>query len=227
MTLPEISALEHYERCIGEGNDPCEDPPLLQRYMARWDGPAFFEALGDLQAKAVLEIGVGTGRLAVQVLQRGCRTFTGIDLSPRSIARAETHLSAFANVTLRVANIEAAAPPGAYDVAYSVLTMMHIADKEAALANTVVALAPGGVLVLSVAHVEPWLDYGNRRVRLYPAAPSWYAKRLTELGCDVAPPLPLVDTWIDPEGRRSPTYGQPIATLVKAVKRRQRPGGHP
>ncbi len=217
---PIVSALEHYERCIDEGHDPCDDGPLLQRYMARWDGPRFFELLGDLKSKDVLDVGVGTGRLAQQILQRGCRRFTGIDISPKTIERARQNLCGFPNVELLVADVGAFVQPVAYDAAYSVLTFMHIADKERALQNIVTSLRPGGLIVISVDHSGPWLDFGDRRVRLYPATVDTYVGWLTDLGCQTDRPVPLIDTWIGPEGARAETYGKPVASLIRAVKRR-------
>ena len=215
---PTISALEHYERCIDEGHDPCEDGPLLQRYMARWDGPRFFELLGDLGLKDVLEAGVGTGRLAQQVLRRGCRHFTGIDISPKTLERARINLGGFPNAELLLADAGSFVRPAAYDAAYSVLTLMHIEDKKRALQNMVTSLRPGGVIVISVDHGDPWLDFGDRRVRLYPAAVDAYVGWLTDLGCQTDRPLPLIDTWVGPEGTRSETYGKPIATLIRGVR---------
>lgn len=57
----------HYDLLIDENNDPVHDPKPLQDYMDKWDGQAF---IGQMQldiSKTVLEIGVGTGRLAVRV----------------------------------------------------------------------------------------------------------------------------------------------------------------
>ncbi|MCU0522317.1 MAG: class I SAM-dependent methyltransferase [Anaerolineae bacterium] len=216
---PVVTALEHYERLIDEGNDPCEDTPWLQSYMARWDGPQFFEMLGDLTGKAVLEVGVGTGRLARQALQRGCLSFTGIDLSPKTIERARLNLGGFPNAELLLADAEAFARPAAYDAAYSVLTLMHIADKRHALQAIVTSLRLGGVVVLSIDHGGPWLDFGDRMVRLYPATVDAYVGWLTDLGCQTHRPVPLIDTWVGPQGAVAETYGKPVASLVRAVKR--------
>ena len=104
MTEPPIvSALEHYERCIDEGIDPCKGNPQLQRYMVGWGGARFFELLGDLNGKAVLEIGVGTGRPARRALTRGCSSFTGVDVSPKTISRARHNLNGFVNGSISAA----------------------------------------------------------------------------------------------------------------------------
>lgn len=57
----------HYDLLIDEGNDPVHDPEPLQDYMNKWDGQDFINAMQLDKTKSVLEIGVGTGRLAVRV----------------------------------------------------------------------------------------------------------------------------------------------------------------
>ena len=161
---------------------------------------------------------MGTGRLAQQVLRRGCRRFTGIDISPKTIERARQNLSGFPNVELLVADAGAFVRPVAYDATYSVLTFMHIEDKQRALQNMATSLRPGGVIVIAIDHSGPWLDFGDRRIRLYPATVDAYVGWLTDLGCQTDRPAPLIDTWIGPEGARTDTYGKPVASLIRAVK---------
>jgi len=93
-----VSVKEHYDLLIQEGNDPLNDPPVLQNYMNKWDGQLFIDALALNQDRNVLEIGVGTGRLAKKVLEIGCAYFTGIDLSLASIDRAKENLSVHSNI---------------------------------------------------------------------------------------------------------------------------------
>lgn len=218
MDSPVVTALEHYESCVDEGVDPCHDDETMRSYMARWDGPPFFDLLGDTRGKSVLDVGVGTGRVAREVLGRGCGRLTGIDISPKSINRARDNLRGFGNVELSVADVEQFSPPDAFDAAYSVLTFMHVADKATALRNVVANLRPNGRLVLSIHHAGRWLDMGNRKVELHPTDPARYVEWLTALGCTVHDPVPLVDTWEHPRSGRQETYGKTIATLVKATK---------
>ncbi|MGB4716346.1 MAG: class I SAM-dependent methyltransferase, partial [Bacillota bacterium] len=100
----------------------------------------------------MLEIGVGTGRLARRVLDMGCRTFTGLDTSAKTLERARENLAAYPNVRLVLGDVEEFRFCERFDVAYSVLTFMHIERKRAALANIVEALYPHGILVLSLSN---------------------------------------------------------------------------
>jgi len=214
---PTITAQKHYDR-LAESGHGRNDPPVMQDYMARWDGPVFYEALGDLSGKDVLEAGVGTGRIAHQVLKRGCRSLTGLDISPKTIAAAKADLADFDNVELVISDIIDFVRAESFDVAISVLTFMHVQDKPLALQHIVDALRRGGSLVLSIDNASDSLDFGDWEVDLYPWPPERYVEVLTDLGCTVDPLVSLIDTWLAPNGKKSETYGQPIATLIKARK---------
>ncbi len=58
--------IQHYDLLIEENNDPVHDPKPLQDYMDKWDGQTFIDKMELDKDKSVLEIGVGTGKLAVK-----------------------------------------------------------------------------------------------------------------------------------------------------------------
>lgn len=69
--------ISHYDLLIDENNDPVYDAEPLKSYMNKWDGQQFIDSLQLSKEKSVLEIGVGTGRLAVRVAPE-CRKFFGM-----------------------------------------------------------------------------------------------------------------------------------------------------
>ena len=77
--------IEHYDKLIDENNDPVHDTKFLKDYMDRWDGERFIESLQLNKSKSVLEIGVGTGRLALKTAPL-CEAFFGIDISSKTIS---------------------------------------------------------------------------------------------------------------------------------------------
>lgn len=72
----------HYDKLIENNQDPVHDPEPLKKYMDKWDGQGFIDRMKLDKTKSVLEIGVGTGRLAVRIAPE-CRSFTGIDISEK------------------------------------------------------------------------------------------------------------------------------------------------
>jgi len=56
-------------------------------------------------------------------------------------------------------------------------------------------------------------------IPLYPWEPERYIQVLNPMACEVTDPISLIDRWIDTQGNKSETYGQEIATLIKATRR--------
>lgn len=162
--------IKHYDLLIDEENDPVNDPPELQAYMNGWDGPAFLAALELNGTQDVLEIGVGTGRLAVQVAPLA-KHFTGIDVSPKTVQRAREHLGN--GVTLVCGDFMVHPFEQQFDVIYASLTLMHIKEKEVALRKIAGLLKPGGRVVLSLDKDQSGvIQYGEREIKVYPDTPE-------------------------------------------------------
>lgn len=178
-----VDTLTHYEMLIDENNDPVHDSEILRLYMANWDGHLFYKALEVSTDKNVLEIGIGTGRVAKSVLQSGCKRFVGIDISPKTIQRAKENLKEYKNIDLLEMNIlDFNKTNEPFDIVYSVLTFMHIDDKEKAFENIKELLKDNGYFILSVSGDEEWLDYGQRKVKLYPQEVKYYISLLRKVG---------------------------------------------
>ena len=187
-----VSVAAHYDALVAEGNDPVYDPPSLRVHLGGWDGAVFMERLALDGTQRVLEIGVGTGRLAVQIAPR-CRAFTGIDLSPRTVAHARKNLATLANVRLLEGDFLSYDFEETFDVIESSLTFMHIREKDRAIQKAYALLAPGGRFVLSIdKNQSEWLECGSRRVKLFPDDPEETLKRMKRAdfrveACDEVP----------------------------------------
>ncbi|TCZ79330.1 class I SAM-dependent methyltransferase [Paenibacillus albiflavus] len=179
-----VSTQEHYEMLIDEGNDPLQDPPQLQAYMNRWDGPSFFNELKPKNSM-VLDIGIGTGRIAKTVLHAGCQFLVGIDISPKTLDRARTNLSSYPNLELVNTDVNNFIRPNIFDLAYSVLTFLHIEDKEKALNNIYISLKNNGSFVLSVSKDNEWLECGDRKIKLYPIGLEDYIRLFQSIGFQI------------------------------------------
>ena len=165
--------ISHYDLLIDEGNDPVHDADEMREYMDKWDGQAFVDAMKLSKDKDVLEIGVGTGRLAIRIAPC-CSNFTGVDISPKTVETAKSNLSKFENVTIICDDFIGADFGNAqFDVIYSSLTFMHISDKLSAMKKVSELLKTGGIFVLSIdKKQDETIDFGTRIITLYPDTPE-------------------------------------------------------
>lgn len=180
-----IEIIKHYDRLADQGNDPVHDPEMLKAYMDKWDGQQFLDSMELDETKDVLEIGVGTGRLAVRVVPH-CGSFTGIDLSAKTVRLAKENLAGEGNVKLICGDFCTYDFGVLYDVIYSSLTFMHIEDKQAAVDRVSALLASGGRFVLSIDKDQSGIiDVGDSKITVYPDDPGNMRKYITAAGLTV------------------------------------------
>jgi SAM-dependent methyltransferase len=120
-------------------------------------GPAV-EFLADLAgAGAALELGIGTGRLALPLSRGGVRV-SGIDLSPAMVTQLRSQPGAEA-IEVVIGDFATAKIDTAFRLAYVVSnTIMNLTTQDAqvqAFANAAAHLEPGGIFVVEVL-VPPW-----------------------------------------------------------------------
>ena len=161
--------ISHYDLLIDEGNDPVYDDEEMREYMNKWDGQAFVDAMCLSKDTDVLEIGVGTGRLAMRIAPC-CACFTGVDISPKTVETAKSNLSNFENATIVCEDfLGVDFGDSQFDVIYSSLTFIHISDKLSAMKKVAELLKDGGIFVLSIdKKQDETLDFGTRIITIYP-----------------------------------------------------------
>lgn len=175
----------HYDMLIDEGNDPVYDSEPLKEYMNKWDGERFIEEMKLTKDKSVLEIGIGTGRLALKISPE-CKTLVGIDISPKTINRAKDNLKYFKNVTLICDDFLAYNFNESFDVIYSSLTFMHIEDKQTAINKVASLLNKNGVFVLSIdKNQSEYIDMSTRKIKIFPDTSDKTSKYLLQSGLNI------------------------------------------
>lgn len=163
----------YYDLLIDKGNDPVYDTEEMREHMDKWDGQAFVDAMCLSKEKDVLEIGVGTGRLAIRIAPC-CARFTGVDVSPKTVETAKSNLSNFENATIICDDfLGVDLGNSQFDVIYSSLTFMHISDKLSAMKKVSELLKEGGIFVLSIDKKQnETIDFGTRIITTYPDTPE-------------------------------------------------------
>lgn len=176
------AVISHYDKLIDENNDPVYDPEPLKAYMDKWDGQVFIDKMELNKEKSVLEIGVGTGRLAVKTAPL-CRAFYGIDISSKTIERAKENLADYKNINLICGDFLSFEFDHRFDVIYSSLTFMHIEDKQKAINKVYDILLDDGVFVLSIdKSQDEFIDTGISKIKIFPDKPENIACCLNKVG---------------------------------------------
>ena len=114
--------------------------------------PAVSLLAGLAGAGQALELGIGTGRIALPLARRGVRVH-GIDLSRAMVARLRAKPGG-EGIGVTIGDFATAAAGGRFSVAYLVFnTIMNLTTQEAQVAcfrNAAAHLEPGGCFVIEV-----------------------------------------------------------------------------
>jgi SAM-dependent methyltransferase len=118
------------------------------------EGPAVAALFGPVAARRALDLGCGTGRHTLALVQAGAEV-TALDQSPEMMEVARRNLHGHA-VTWLLHSLPAPLPfsDGSFAVVVAGLVAEHVADLPAMLTEAVRVLAPGGRFVLSALHPD-------------------------------------------------------------------------
>jgi SAM-dependent methyltransferase len=136
------------------------DEPVAARFDERYADlaePAIVEPMVDFLAEragdgAALELGIGTGRIALPLARRGVRVH-GIELSEAMVARLRAKPGA-EEIGVTIGDFATARVEGTFTLAYLVAnTIMNLTTQEEQVAcfrNVAAHLEPGGCFVIEV-----------------------------------------------------------------------------
>jgi SAM-dependent methyltransferase len=136
------------------------DDRIAERYEALWPNlfdPAVIDPAVDFLAElvgagAALELGIGTGRIALPLSQRGVRVH-GIELSPAMVSQLRTKPGAD-EIGVTIGDFATTRVGATFELAFLVRnTIMNLTTQDEQLQcfrNVAVHLAPGGCFVIEV-----------------------------------------------------------------------------
>lgn len=131
---------------------------------------------GDVQGRAVLDVGCGDGALSVAFHRGGAAAVFGCDADPRMIARArERSAGSGARIDYLLARAEQLPfADDSFDVVAIVTVLCFVADPQAALREIARVLKPGGHAVIGDLGKWSWWA-ASRRIRSWFGAQMWRA----------------------------------------------------
>jgi SAM-dependent methyltransferase len=158
------------------------DERIAKSYEAKWPelfDPAVIDPvvrfLADLAAGGTaLELGIGTGRIAIPLSQRGVRVH-GIDLSPDMVARLRAK-PATDDIDVTIGDFATTRVDGTFKLAYLVRnTIMNLTTQDgqtACFQNVAAQLEPGGCFVIEVMVPELQRLPPGETVRAFTVTPA-------------------------------------------------------
>jgi SAM-dependent methyltransferase len=122
--------------------------------------PITWELLGNVAGANVLDLGCGDGAFGLELLQAGCRAYTGLEGSQRMLAQASETLQhpAIKLILTRMETWEY--PAEQFDLVVSRLALHYIEEIDPLFALVHKTLVPGGRFVFCVEH--PVITSNNR-----------------------------------------------------------------
>jgi SAM-dependent methyltransferase len=134
--------------------------PVAERYdagLGEWGDPSVVGATADFLAMlagdgAALELGIGTGRIALPLAARGVRVH-GIDLSPDMVAQLRAKPGG-SEIRVTIGDFSTTRAAGTFALVYLVFnTIMNLTTQDSQVAcfeNAAAHLEPGGCFVIEV-----------------------------------------------------------------------------
>lgn len=130
----------------------------------------------------VLELGVGTGRIALPLASAGCEVY-GVDLSSHMLATLARRLQADGLTGVHLAQCDITALPfreHVFDGAMAVHVLHLVADWSGVLTRITRLVRPGGTLILGRDWIDPESFSGKIR--------NFFRKTVVEVGAEMLPP---------------------------------------
>ena len=158
------------------------DERIARSYEARWPElfePAVVEPAVDFLTElagtgAALELGIGTGRIAIPLRRRGVRVH-GIDLSPDMVAQLRAKPGT-GDIGVTIGDLSTTRVGGRFSLAYLVRnTIMNLTTQDGQVAcfrNVAAQLEPGGCFVIEVMVPALQLLPSGETVRPFTVAPT-------------------------------------------------------
>ncbi|PER47811.1 SAM-dependent methyltransferase [Bacillus thuringiensis] len=152
--------------------------------------PVFFQLIGHVQEKQILDLGCGDAKFGAELLEKGCYSYTGIEGSKLMCEKAKKQLEN-KNGSVHFLNLkDYTYPSSTFDLVTSRLALHYIEHLDTILQNVFQTLKTNGTFIFSVQHLVITSSFES--LQTSGKRTSWLVDDYFKLGKRVEP-------WIDQE----------------------------
>jgi len=140
-----------FERYITERNKEGNLNDVIEK-------PLLLELMGDVKDKRVLDLGCGDGQIGFDLLNQGCRHYTGVDGSKKMIDLAKERFLDVKNTDFQKSLLQDwNYPKCKYDLIIARMSLHYLSDLSKVFKIIYGALKKSGAFIFSVEH--PFFTY--------------------------------------------------------------------
>lgn len=115
--------------------------------------PIFIDLVGDVSQLNILDLGCGDGKFGIDLMNAGCKSYSGVEGSFNMHHTAVKNLQTYKNITLVNSTIENwDFPTNHFDLVISRLVIHYIQDIDALFKRIYDSLTDDGRLIFSIEH---------------------------------------------------------------------------
>ncbi|MBT2755387.1 class I SAM-dependent methyltransferase [Mesobacillus foraminis] len=145
-----------------KGAQVYEDDDFLRGFLNRRNreespnnvlgNPVIMGLSGSVENKAILDLGCGDGRFGMDLIQRGCLLYEGVDGSKNMVEEAKRHLTNTASLIHHSTLEDWDFPVEKYDLVFSRMVLHYLEGIEPTIRKVYLSLHTNVVFILSIQH---------------------------------------------------------------------------
>lgn len=170
-----------------EGYDlAAADYDKKEAYLNSFEEHCWDYVLTDLRDKDVLDVGAGTGRLAVTLLRRGAKV-TALDVSPKMLEKLHKKKPAIKIVEGDAENLPFESE--SFDLVTAAFVVVHLKDPAIFFKEAERVLRPGGLLIVTNINQKEApsvkISVGQIKIKSYYHRPEQIVEALEKSGLSI------------------------------------------
>jgi SAM-dependent methyltransferase len=139
-----------------------DDPAVFETYLSRHsdslgasetlEKPVLSDLIGEMKGLRVLDLGCGDARIGREALQKGSRSYIGIEGSQNMVQLAQEMLAGTSGIVYQARIEDWSYPQEQFDLVISRLALHYLEEVGGIFQKVYQTLIPGGRFIFSIEH---------------------------------------------------------------------------